>query len=226
MTIAFLISLLSLGLVILFVTPLTVYGQPGFDLFPDEPLTPSISDSDLSGVINPVNETTSIYENKERGFAFDFPADWHQTPTPVVDEVLTTKIQAPDPDSKTSFEVNVYSEGYQGPFNRGVKNGTSAQEYAANDMRILQFIYTLMKEEGLTNNISKSQATSVAGKDDAWRVEYTTSVSGKQVSSDVRDFVLGDNGDLYILSFTTGTEDASKTLPTGEKIMQSFRFTN
>jgi hypothetical protein len=73
-----LISLLSVGAVLLFVTPLIVYGQlgplpgpgPGFhinrDPITDSNLTTSQSlrTSDPSGVINPVNETTSIYENK------------------------------------------------------------------------------------------------------------------------------------------------------------------
>jgi hypothetical protein len=84
-----LILLLSVGRVLLFVTPLIVYGQPGplpgpgpgplpgpgpgpgfhfnRDLITDNNLTESqqsLRTSDLSGVINPVNETTSIYENK------------------------------------------------------------------------------------------------------------------------------------------------------------------
>jgi hypothetical protein len=74
-----LISPLSVGRVLLFVTPLIVYGQPGplpgpgpgfhfnRDLITDNNLTESqqsLRTSDPSGVINPVNETTSIYENK------------------------------------------------------------------------------------------------------------------------------------------------------------------
>ena len=74
-------------------------------------------------------------------------------------------------------------------------------------------------------DISKSQSTSIAGKNDAWRIEFIGSLMGSQVSFNVKGYVFANDGKLYKLEFYTGALDAPKTLPIGEKIMESFRFT-
>jgi hypothetical protein len=57
------------------------------------------------------DETISTYENKEYGFAFDFPADWHQAYAISSDGPMNMRVKAPGPDTdpgglEPNFEVS------------------------------------------------------------------------------------------------------------------------
>ena len=75
-----------------------------------------------------------------------------------------------------------------------------------------------------TTQIVKNEATTIANKSDAWRLDYITSVGGKQQKFNIDVFVIDDKGKLYKLLFSTGPSSAPELLPDFEKILQSFRF--
>lgn len=143
---------------------------------------------------------------------------------------MNVRVEAPDPDSdpaglEPNFEVSIYTtEGYLDPITMEVKNGTT-QEYATSDMNDLESIASMPDNTlGMRSEVSKSHATSIAGKDDAWRIEYVSSAMGSQFSFNVKGYVLGNDEKLYKLEFTTAPLEAPKTMSIGEKIIQSFRF--
>lgn len=89
-------------------------------------------------------ETISTYENKEYGFAFHFPADWHQAYAISQDGLMNMRVKAPDPDAdpaglEPNFEVSVYNtEDYLDPTTMEVKSGTT-QGYAASNFNDLEY---------------------------------------------------------------------------------------
>jgi hypothetical protein len=105
-----------------------------------------------------------------------------------------------------------------------VKYGIT-QEYATSDINDLESIASRPDNTlGMKSEVSKSHTTSIAGKDDAWRIECVSSAMGSQFSFNVKSYVLGGDEKLYKLEFTTALLEAPKILPIGEKIIQSFRF--
>ena len=203
-------------------------GGGGFSTIPSSSFDPKASDP--SGVIIPANENSSTYENKEHGFAFDFPADWQRARPTTQDGILNVRVEAPDSGSDSTslgdFEVDVYTtKGYLDPSTMEIKNGT-AQGYATSDIQTLEGMATYPSNKlDMRFDISKSQPISIAGKGDAWRIEYVGSLMGSQVSFNVKGYVLASDGKLYKLKFSTAALEAPKTLPIGEKIIESFRFT-
>jgi hypothetical protein len=57
---------------------------------------------DPIGIIIPMNETTTGYENKEHGFAFDFPADWQRVIPSTMGNQYNIEVAPPDPSSDSS----------------------------------------------------------------------------------------------------------------------------
>jgi hypothetical protein len=76
----------------------------------------------------------------------------------------------------------------------------------------------------ITNQIVKNEPATIAGKTDAWRLEYITSVEGRQSSYNLDGFVIDDEGKLYKFHFTTSPLTVPDVKPDFEKILQSFRF--
>jgi hypothetical protein len=201
-----------------------------------------------SGVITKVNENVSTYENAEHGFAFEFPAYWNRTsdessssfytlPSSIssIDPGLLSKVKLKPAAAKNvsnivkeimptaslttpTFEVRTYKVGsHLDPETLQVRNNT-AEEFGREQSQIVESI--LSPSSSITNQI----ATTIAGKTDAWRLDYITSVGGKQSTFNIEGFVIDDEGKLYKLHFSISPLNVPEMMPEFEKILQSFRF--
>lgn len=213
------------------------------------------AESDPSGIITSVNETTKTYENKEHGFAFEIPSQWNRTAdedyysedlvSSLVDPGLILKIKMEPylsenvtnithkllPSLTTmflipSFEVKVYRlGGMLDPETLQVRNNT-AEEFGRGQASDLEAM-GLSPSSSLSNQIIKSEATTIAGKTDAWRIDYIQSAPrlNEQLSFNINGLVVDDKGKLYRLNFSANPMGAPNMIPVFEKILQSFRFT-
>lgn len=176
----------------------------------------------------------STYQNTKYGFAFDFPADWKKAfPQPGLnykDLIVNVRLEGPDPDPNLLddtpyFQVAVSKvSSYLDSTDLKVKN-TTAEAYGRSQALVIA-AFTGVDILPASNEITKNEATSIAGKGDAWRVDHIDSVMGRQLTFSIDGFVTkNNNGMLYELELTRGAFNIPKTLPIGEKILQSFRFT-
>lgn len=208
--------------------------------------------SDPSGIITKVNENISTYENTEHGFAFEFPGFWNRTADPSLlyslssigdpGLLLEVKVEPYLPEnvtdiiselmptanlSKPSFEVKVYKGGsYLDPETLQVKNNT-AEEFGRERAQVVESMFRSSSSPSavsITNQITKNEMATIAGKADAWRLDYLTSIGGKQSTFNIEGFLIDDEGKLFKLSFSTYPLNVPQMMPEFEKILQSFRF--
>jgi hypothetical protein len=121
-----------------------------------------------------------------------------------------------------NFEVRTYRVGsHLDPDTLQVRNST-AEEFGREQAQIVESL--LSPSSSTTNQIVKNEVTTIANKSDAWRLDYITSIGGKQDKFNIDAFVIDNEGKLYKLLFSTSPNNVPELLPEFEKILQSFRF--
>jgi hypothetical protein len=187
-----------------------------------------------------INNTVT-YENREHGFAFDYPAAWHNEYDANEAQLNNAVIALADPFSndtqgfeQTSFRVNVNDVRKSLGRDFQIKSDT-AEDYIKN--RINQENESLFQtnagiKEGTDFEESdkplfilehlKNSTTSV-GRENASKVHYITSFDGEQKQFSMFIYVVKDEK-VYELRFFSEPLQVPETLPIGEKIIKSFRF--
>jgi photosystem II reaction center protein PsbP len=187
-----------------------------------------------------INNTVT-YENREYGFAFDYPSTWHNEYDANEAQLNNVVIALADPFSndtqgfeQTSFHVNA-SDVRKSPGNDLQIKSNTAEDYIRN--RINQENESLFQtnagikeatdfEESdkplFTLEYHKNSTTSVGGEN-ASKVQYITSFEGEQKQFSMFIYVVKDEK-VYELSFFSEPLQVPETLPIGENTIKSFRF--
>jgi PsbP len=186
---------------------------------------------------------TSTYENKEQGFAFDYPATWHNEFDANEARLNNYVVALADPFSNDTdgierviFRVNVSDVHKSLDSDLQIRSDTP-EDYVRNTI-------DYVNESQYQTNAAIKEATSYEESDkplwtlenlknntikisgeNASRVHYVESYGGEQKVFTIFIFVVKDDK-VYELNFYTGEPlKVPETLPIAEKIFKSFRFT-
>lgn len=191
-----------------------------------------------SGTITPLNETTSLYENKEHGFSFMFPSavfkegdlagiqsPWGRTIGYLNGAVQLESVNAESGELYPTFDVVVHdissSSGYLDPQTMEVKNYT-IEQYALDDVQTLE---GLPPAGSIAAAVYDYTVTKNQPQGDAWRIEYITNIGNLQTSFSILILVVNEQtGKLYELEYTSDPLQAPKQIPIANKIIESFKF--
>ena len=204
---------------------------------------PPVGDNLVSGQSHNDTEVNNMvtYENREHGFAFEFPATWHNQYDASEAELNNVVTALADPFSndtqgfeQTSFRVNVSDIQKYLDSDLKIKFNTP-EDYIRN--RINQENESLFQtnagikkatdfeesdEPLFTLAHLKISATSVGGIN-ASKVRYIISFEGEQKQFSMFIYLVKDEK-VYELSFFSEPLQVPETLPIGENIIKSFRF--
>lgn len=194
------------------------------------------------------NDTTGwqTYQDSQNGFKIEYPSEWGiEEPTsssgllpdsPLASEPFGPNPDAASPPAKTGVTLLPDDE----PTDKIIKTHVSVDTLNTSrtlDPDTLQvtslppehyaqaFIQTMTGlSEGSTLDTLKNEATTVSGLP-AWQVEYISGYQGMQTSYGKNFYVVKD-GKMFEIAFMTDPLEVPETRPIGEKIMDSFQFTN
>lgn len=188
------------------------------------------------------NESFITYENKLYGFAFDYPATWHNQFDAYEAQLNNVVIALADPYSndtqgfeQISFRVNVSDVRKSLGDDLQIRSDT-AEDYVRN--RINEENESLYQtnagiksatdyEESekplFTLENLRNTTTSIGGEGNVSRVQYVISFEGEQKQFSTYIYVVKDEK-VYELSFHSLPLEVPESLPVAEKIIQSFRF--
>lgn len=184
---------------------------------------------------------TATYENKELGFAFDYPATWHDQYDAYEAKLNKIAVAKADPYTnnsqvfeQTSFRVNVSDVQKYLDSDLQVRSKT-AQDYTTK--RINEEIESLYQtnagiksatdyEESekplFTMENLKNTTTSIAGEN-ASKVQYVITFEREQKAFHMYVYLVKDDK-FYELSFFSDPLQVPETLPIADSILRSFRL--
>jgi PsbP len=159
------------------------------------------------------------HEDSENGFKIQYPQEWKTvTPLPELSERTVFDVSSDPGGGRQQSSVSVYVEDASRQLNpETLKVQSTPLEQRAN---------SLIAVMGFNQppNIIKNEATTFNGEP-AWRVDYIMNINGYQVQYGTNIFVY-KNDKLYQIDFKTNPLKVEEMRPVGEKIIQSFQFTN
>jgi hypothetical protein len=192
-----------------------------------------------ANITTPMN--TSTYENKQYGFAFDYPATWHDQYAAYEAELNNVTVAKADPYSndsqgfeQTSFRVNVSNVQKYLDSDLQVRSKT-AQDYAIKRINEeKESLYqtnagiksaTDYEESGklLFSMENLKNTTTLIGGENATRVHYVITFEGEQKAFHMYVYLVKD-AKVYELSFFSEPLTVPNTLPIADGILKSFRF--
>jgi hypothetical protein len=176
------------------------------------------------------NQSLNTYRNDEYRFTFQYPGNWFEGTAGVATsfEKQVIILEAPErrlsPDGEREMAETVFSvyatnvSSYLDPDDLQVKSNT-AEDYARDETSFM----LVPSSYGMSFEFGKNGTTSLAGKNDSWRIDHITSLDGEQRTFSITIFAVRDDV-AFRLDFDTNPMKVPEMLPIAEKIIQSFRF--
>ena len=159
------------------------------------------------------------YEDSKYGYKIQYPQEWKFVKG--LFSISTDFSVSPDSEDVSAVETlaNVHVNNESKTLNPTTLQVESIplKQYAdaeIQEMTSIKGTPNVLKNEGITFNGQP-----------AWRLEYIHNYLGAQLSYNIHIFVAKD-GRLYDISYTTPPLKVPEMRPIGEKIIQTFQFTN
>ena len=178
----------------------------------------------------PTNETVGwqSYEDDEDGYKIQYPQEWKTVESN--ETLLGKKISLHD-FQITPDDDNPSALGPAGPttdVSVNVQNASRTLDPATLKIQSLPLEHYVneLTQGSLqsSGDIVTNEAVTFSGEP-AWRVDYIYNYEGSQLFYGSHIFVIKD-GKLYEITFATPPLKVEEMLPVGEKIIQTFQFTN
>jgi hypothetical protein len=164
----------------------------------------------------PTSDGFLQYDNPVNGFKIKYPPDWQPTEDNLVSNNTVVEFNAPD---RSSFAVEVQkARSYldTDTFTMKIENKT-AKQYAMQDLDSLSHMLPELNFRKIRDN-----EFIVAGQP-AWKLEYGTSLYDLGLLYEFKVFTVAD-GKLYTLKYSALDINVPKTIPTANKMVESFQI--
>lgn len=173
----------------------------------------------------PTNETVGwqTYEDDENGYKIQYPQEWKTYESPFgLPQSQSGFAKSPDDDNteplmRTLVSVHVDNAS------RTLDPATLKVQPLSPEQNANELIAGMTSAKG-TPNILRNEAITFGGQP-AWRVDYIHNYLGVQANYGISIFVVKDQK-IYEISLLTAPLKVEEMRPVGEKIIQTFQFTN